>query len=80
MHGLEGVTAEWKMKTASLQTPFAYNLMNGDECYESMRSEVVSRHGRRGIRDALPLPAGRTGIAFLFHVSPWRKWELLISS
>jgi len=46
------------MKTASLQTPFAYNLMNGDECYESMRSEVVSRRGRRGDPRRLTTPCG----------------------
>jgi len=46
------------MKTASLQTPLAYNLMNGDECYESMRSEVVSRRGRRGDPRRLTTPCG----------------------
>jgi hypothetical protein len=64
MHGLEGVTAEWKMKTASLQTPFAYNLMNGDESYESIRPEVVSRRGRRGGYATPYHSRGSTGIAF----------------
>jgi hypothetical protein len=58
------------MKTASLQTPFAYNLMNGDECYESMRSEVVSRHGRRGDTRRLTTPCGEDRYFFFFPRKP----------
>jgi hypothetical protein len=58
------------MKTASLQTPFAYNLMNGDECYESMRSEVVSRRGRRGDTRRLTTPCGEDRYFFFFPRKP----------
>jgi hypothetical protein len=79
MHGLEGVTAEWKMKTASLQTPFAYNLMNGDESYESIRPEVVSRRGRRGDTRRLTTPGGVPVLLFVRR-KPLEERELLISS
>jgi hypothetical protein len=58
------------MKTASLQTPFAYNLMNGDECYESMRSEVVSRRDRRGDSRRLTTPCGEDRCCFSFQRKP----------
>ena len=67
---MEGLAAEWKMKTASLQTPFAYNLMNGDECYESTRSEVVSRRGRRGDTRRLTTPCGEDRYCFFVPRKP----------